>query len=134
MAEPHTSLSVALGAGVASIAASTVLGLSGEAVLFGFFGGLFALKVNGEGGLLARVGTVALGTMAAAAGAHPVAEWLHPEATSVAGWVKPAALVIGFGAETLLRIGLLALVNRVRQAGGLPDDRPPDERRDGAAP
>lgn len=122
MAEPHTSLSVAAGAAVASAAAASVLGLSVPALLFGFVGGLFALKLNGQGGLLARIATVALGAMAAAAAAHPIADLLHPESTTTAAWVPPCALVIGFGAETLLRVALLALVNRLRQAGGLPED------------
>lgn len=123
MTDPHTStLAAAAGAGL-SLAAGTVLGLSVPALVFGFLGGLAALKINGEGSLLARVSTVALGTIAAAAAAHPAAEVLHPDATPTAMWVPLSALVIGFGAERLLRVLLLALVNRVRQAGGLPEDQ-----------
>lgn len=122
MSDPHTTTTIAATAGGLSLFAGTVLGLSVPALVFGFVGGLAALKLNGEGSLVARVATVGIGTLAAAAGAHPVAEVLHPENTPTAMWIPLAALVIGFGAERLLRILLLALLNRIRQAGGLPPE------------
>jgi len=124
MAEPHASTltSVAVGSAGVSLLAGTIWGLPIPALVFGFVGGLVALKVNGDGRLWARISTVALGTLIAGATAHPVAEVLHPMETPTDMWIAPAAIVIGFGAETLLRWGLLALVNRIKQAGGIKGD------------
>lgn len=124
MAEPHASTftQVVVGSAGVSLLAGTIWGLPIPALVFGFVGGLAALKVNGDGKLWARVSTVALGTFIAGASAHPVAEVLHPADTPTSMWIAPAAIVIGFGAETILRVALLALVNRIKQLGALKGD------------
>lgn len=125
MAEPHASTlaQVVVGsAGGISLLAGTLWGLPVPALVFGFVGALAALKINGDGKLWARASTVALGTFIAGACAHPVAEVLHPADTPTSIWIAPAAIVIGFGAEKLLRTALLALVNRINQVGGIKGD------------
>lgn len=122
MTDPHTSvLGAAAWAGSVSVLAGTVLGLPTAALVFGLAGGLAALKLEDaraqavpQRGLWARVTTAALGTVTAAAAAHPVTESVMPSAA----WLPVVALVIGAGAELLLREGLRAVVHRIRQLGG----------------
>jgi hypothetical protein len=123
MPEPHASIATtaatAAGAAVVSVPAGVVLGLPLEAVLFGLAGGLCAVWLDKlPRSVWARVATVAMGTVCAAAGAHPVAEVLHPAHTPTAMWVPLAALLIGYGAETILRTALQALTKRIEQLGG----------------
>lgn len=118
MTDPHTSVATAAAAGSVSVLAGTVLGLPLAALVFGMAGGLAALKLEDVSatprGMWARVTTAALGTVTAAAAAHPVTESVMPSAA----WLPVVALVIGAGAELLLREGLRALVHRIRQLGG----------------
>lgn len=126
MTDPHTSTIVAAAGGI-SLVAGTVLGLPVPALVFGLVGGLAALKIDQtQRGLAQRVTTVALGTMCAAAAAHPAAMYLHPDGTPTEALVPLAAIVIGAGAEALLRTVLMGVVNRVRQISGLPPAPPPD--------
>lgn len=115
MAEPQASAVIAAAAGGISLVAGSVLGLPLPALVFGFFGGLAAVKLDTQSrSLWQRVTTVALGTVSAAAAAHPVAAAAHPDGR----WLPVAALVVGFGAETLLRELLQAVVNVIRRIGG----------------
>ena len=119
MTEPHASVATAVGAAAVSVPVGAVLGLSLEALLFGLAGGLCAVWLDKiPRSVWARVTTVAMGTVCAAAGAHPVAEVLHPLHTPAAMWVPLAALLIGYGAEALLRTALQAIVHRIAQLGG----------------
>lgn len=120
MAEPHASIaSAAAAAGGISLVAGSVLGLPFAALVFGLAGGLAALKLDTAArGLWSRVTTVAMGTVCAAASAHPLAEVLHPPETSTALWVPAVAIVVGAGAEMLLRAILRAAVHRIEQLGG----------------
>jgi hypothetical protein len=116
--EPHSTTIVVVGGGF-SLVAGSLFGLPLAALVFGLAGALAAIKLDRkERTVWARVTTVALGTMCAAAGAHPAATVLRPVNTTVEMWVPVAALVIGYGAEALLRTGLQGLLNRLRQIGG----------------
>lgn len=122
MTEPHTTAGTAVAATVISLPAGLVLGLPLEALLFGLFGGLAAVWLDRRPRTVwARVITVVMGTVCAAAAAHPVAEVLHPADTPTAMWVPITALLVGYGAETLLRTALAALVHRIEQVGGTAD-------------
>ena len=119
MGESHAA-SVAATAGGITLVAGTVLGLPVAALVFGLFGGLIALKLDHQPrGLWSRVSTVAMGAVCAAAGAHPLTELLRPDNTPAAAWVPLAAILIGAGAEILLREVLRAAINRIRQLGGI---------------
>lgn len=114
MTEPHTSTVIAA-AGSISLAAGTLFGLPLPALLFGLAGGLCAVWLDRQPRTLwARIATVAMGTICAAAAAQPLAAEMHPDGR----WLLASALVIGYGAETLLRTFLQAIVNRIRQIGG----------------
>ena len=118
MTEPHSTTIVVIGGGF-SLVAGSLFGLPLAALVFGLAGALAAIKLDRqERTAWARVTTVAIGTMCAAASAHPIATVLHPRDTAVEMWVPVAALVIGYGAEALLRTGLQGLLNRLRQIGG----------------
>lgn len=106
-------------AGGLSLVAGSVFGLPIAALVFGFAGALFSLKIDEtERNLWARVTSVAMGTIVAAVTAYPVAEWLHPEGSVTASWVPAAAILIGAGCEILLKTGINALVSRLKQLGG----------------
>lgn len=122
MIEQHTTVVVTTAGGI-SLVAGTLFGLPLAALVFGLAGALAAIKLDRkERTVWARVTTVALGTMCAAAGAHPAATVLRPAGTDVQMWVPVAALVIGYGAEALLRTGLQGLLHRMRQIGGTSGD------------
>jgi hypothetical protein len=129
MTEPHSTAVIAV-TGSISLVAGTLFGLPVAALVFGFFGGLAALKIelprDGQAprGLWSKVTTAALGTVAAAAAAHPVAEALHPAATPTAMWLPLAAFLIGAGAEMLLRAALLGIAHRIRQVLGIERGEP----------
>lgn len=121
MTEPHTT-AVTIAAGSISLVTGTILGLPVAAVAFGFLGGLAALKIEDRSanrGLWSKSTTAALGTVAAAVSAHPLAEVWHPEKTTGAMWVPLAAFVIGAGAEVLMRALLMGLQHRIRQVFGI---------------
>jgi hypothetical protein len=125
VSEPHSTIAAASWAAGISLTTGVLFGLSWPALVWGFIGGLAALKLEDPGRtqrkLWNRVTTVALGTFAAAVSAHPVAEILHPVQTPTELWVPAAAFVIGAGAEMLLRPLLLGLAHRIRQVFGIVD-------------
>ena len=124
MTEPTSTSAAAtaaggLRAGGLSLVAGSVFGLPIAALVFGFAGALFSLKIDEtERNLWARVTSVAMGTIVAAVTAYPVADWLHPEGSLTASWVPAAAILIGAGCEILLKTGINALVSRIKQLGG----------------
>lgn len=114
MTEPHTSTAVVAAAGISAVAGS-LFGLPVAALLFGFVGGLAAVKLdNIPRSLWQRVTTVALGTVCAAAAAQPLAAEVQQDGR----WLPAAALVVGFGAEPILRELLQGVVNVVRRIFG----------------
>ena len=105
MAEPSSTAAVAVAAGGLSLVAGTLFGLPVAGLVFGFAGGLIALKLDTvERPLIARVSTVAMGTVVAAATVHAFSDRL--------GTIAPlAAIVVGYGAEALLRKGLALAIS-----------------------
>lgn len=118
MTEPHAS-TVAAAAGGFSLVAGTVLGLSVPALVFGLFGALLAIKLDlTPRTLFQRAVTISTGVMLAAVAAPIIVERVRPDGAPEGLWIGLAALLIGSGAEVLLREGLQLLIDGLRRFFG----------------
>ena len=124
MAEPHASTAIAVTAGGISLVAGTVLGLPVAGLVFGFIGGLWALKLDqSDRSLISRLFTVVLSALSAAVFAHPVAEvsrQMVPGDLPTALLIPAAAVGVGAGFELLLRESLAGVVRWIRRLSGAP--------------